>query len=82
MANVFNPDMEMYSVSGSREQMDALYAKYENIIAQLSRGVVPAEIPWTDPRFQKLLLQFIGGMLRYKVDADKLAIIREVFGGK
>lgn len=74
---------DMECARGSdRDRAVALHAAYTDIISKLGDGEVPINIPWTDPRFQDMLLNAIGAWRSYKRDAEKLAVIREVFGGK
>lgn len=71
---------------------DSLYTnpghsdKVKSIIALVNKlcddGERPVTIPWSDPDFQYGLLKKIGVMRGYKKDAEKLAIVKEVFGGK
>lgn len=65
-----------------REQMHELADRYKKMIGKLAGGEVPVDLPWPDPRFQKMVVSLIGDMRKYKADADKLAVIREVFSGK
>ena len=52
------------------------------LIARLAEGEVPADLPRGDPMFQRGIIALIGTLRGYKVDAGKLAVVREVFGGK
>ena len=47
----------------------------------MDAGMVPADIPWSNPDFQYALISRMQDFRRYKADADKLAIIKEIFGG-
>ena len=42
----------------------------------------PPDAPWGDHRFQTMIVHALHEGARWKEAADKLAVIKEVFGGK
>ncbi len=77
-----NPSMHDPFADATRGRMEELYRGYKCVIDSLAEGIVPPSIPWHDQRFQDMVVQLIGAQRKYKADADKLAVIRDVFGGK
>lgn len=65
-----------------REKAYADCELYKRVIDQLAAGEMPAVIPWGEPRFRDMLLNLILAQRKYKIDSDKLAVVREVFGSR
>lgn len=65
-----------------RERAHADHARFKEVIRALGDGEVPRDIPWEDSNFQTMLLALIASQRGYKAEADKLAVIRDVFRGK
>lgn len=65
-----------------REDMISTVDRCVALAQDLVDGKVHENFPWTDRTFQRALIEKIKEYRRYKEDAKKLAIIKEVFGGK
>jgi len=83
MATITDPLDRMRATTWeiSRGEAKQLAERYIFLVEKILAGERPVEIPWQEPRFQDLLLRKIGQLGQYKADADKLAVIKEVFGG-
>ncbi len=66
----------------SRERMEDLAREYKGMLNRMVAGEMVANAPWADPRFQEMVNQELGRHRQWKCDAEKLAIVKEVFGGK
>lgn len=73
---------EMWPNGSARERAMADHERYLDIVQKLDAGEAPDNIPWGDHRFQSMLLAAISKWLTYKRDAEKLAVIRDVFGSR
>ena len=73
--------MSDYGFERSREKYIEQAADIRSVVEKIVAGTMPAVIPWTEPVFQTMLLHAIGDLRRFKADADKLAVLKEVFGG-
>lgn len=54
---------------------------YMGLTSQLVEGKVVSELPWNDPDFQRAVLESFKRCAKWKADAEKLAVVKEVFGG-
>lgn len=51
-------------------------------IEAMVNGTRPVACPWENPLFQDMVLKALAKGGTYRRDAEKLAVIREVFGSK
>lgn len=53
----------------------------QSVVDSMVSGTIPYAFPWEDKRAQRLVMQALARGGTWRRDAEKLAVIREVFGG-
>jgi hypothetical protein len=65
-----------------REFIDRRARTFNEFIARMLTGERLLSLPWNDALFQELIVKALALAGGWKHEAEKLAVIREVFGGK
>jgi hypothetical protein len=53
----------------------------QGVIDAMVNGTMPYAAPWADARFQKMVCKALAQGGSWRREAEKLKVIREVFGG-
>ena len=78
-----NPHAGAFDTSANtRERQYDLAQSYKAILARMIAGEMNLNAPWADPRFCEMVNRELALHGEWKLAAEKLAIVKEVFGGK
>jgi hypothetical protein len=63
------------------EQFERRRDTLQGFVDRMIDGEMLVSLPWGDEMFQRVILRALAASKQWRRDAEKLAVIREVFGG-